>query len=149
MKKTVVFLLVLMAGFSIGCAKAPPVVTPPPINKDWTITVTFDFNFTNFNACSVNVPNGCITGFTWGYLNGATQVPLGTPKASICTGASQPQLCSDVAQSKLPIGAVVFYAGANYIDNKGVAGMSNVITTASNPTQITAGSVGNLQVTTK
>lgn len=142
------FLPLLLVLVLAGCATKTPVPVPPPINKDWTITATFNFDFTNFNACSANVPTGCITGFTWGYLNGATQVPLHTAPVTICAGTNQPQACNDVAQSKLPIGGVTFYASANFIDNKGVSGTSNAITTAS-PTTISADGVSNFQVGVK
>src|SRR5690348_9511785 len=83
---------------SIGCPK--PGATPPPqINKDWAITVSLNYDFTNFVPCSSTVTKGCISGFTWGYLQGSTQVPVKTSPASICSGTVQPETCIDTGNS--------------------------------------------------
>lgn len=109
--------------------------------------MSFNFDWTNFNACTTAAPLGCINGFTWGYLNGTTQMPLHTTDTTICTGA-QPQVCADTTQSKLPIGQVSFYVVANYVDNTGASGVSNALTTAT-PTTIAVNSLSNLQVSAK
>ena len=130
-----------------SCTKTVP-VTPPapsPVNKDWLITASFSYNFTNYMQCSpsaasgTNVTSGCITGFTWGYLNAqGEQVPLKTSPVTVCSGASQPQTCSDTANSQLPIGSDVFTIVVNYIDAAGKPQVTSAVTSAT-PTVIAAG----------
>src|ERR1700683_1296435 len=94
-----------------SCTKTVPVTppAPPPVNKDWLITASFSYNFTNYMQCGASITSGCITGFTWGYLNAqGAQVPLKTSPVTVCSGASQPQACTDTANSQLPIGSVTF-----------------------------------------
>jgi hypothetical protein len=130
-----------------SCTKSVPVTppAPPPANKDWLITATFSYNFTNYMQCSAssasgaNVTSGCITGFTWGYLNAqGTQVPLKTSPVTVCSGASQPQACTDTANSQLPIGSNTFTIVVNYIDSAGEPQTTSPVTAAS-PTLIAAG----------
>lgn len=117
------YILVSLLLLISGCRAAAPV--PPGPNKDWTITVTFKFDFTNYLPCSTTVTKGCVTGFTFGYSQGGTQVPLKTSPTSICTGATQPQTCTDTVNSVLGIGPTIFYVTANGIDNSGAAVTSN------------------------
>jgi hypothetical protein len=89
--------------------------------------------------CSASVTSGCITGFTWGYLNAqGAQVPLKTSPASVCSGATQPQTCSDTTNSQLPIGSDTFTIVVNYIDSTGKSQVTSPVTSAS-PTVIAAG----------
>jgi hypothetical protein len=89
--------------------------------------------------CSASVTSGCITGFTWGYLNAAgAQVPLKTSAASVCSGTAQPQACTDTANSQLPIGSDTFTIVVNYIDSTGKPQVTAPVTAAS-PTVIAAG----------
>lgn len=107
-----------------GCHAAAPV--PPGPNKDWAITATFKFDFSNYLSCSATVTKGCVNGFTFGYSQGGTQIPLKTSPTSICTGATQPQTCTDTVNSVLGIGPTVYYVTTNGIDNSGVAVTSDV-----------------------
>ena len=122
MRKSAVLLSLALA-LLVGCAKAPPVKPPPPTNKDWKITVSWNYDFTNYFQCSATVTKGCISGFTWGYISGGTQVPLHTTTTSVCSTAT-PAACSDNANSQLPVGAFSFYAVANFVDVNGNAGTS-------------------------
>jgi len=124
-----------------SCTKSVPVTppAPPPVNKDWLITASFSYNFTNYMQCSASVTSGCISGFTWGYLNAAgAQVPLKTSAASVCSGTAQPQACTDTANSQLPIGSDTFTIVVNYIDSTGKPQVTAPVTAAS-PTVIAAG----------
>lgn len=130
-----------------SCTKTVPVTppAPPPVNKDWLITASFGYNFTNYMQCSAtpaggpSVTTGCITGFTWGYLNAqGAQVPLKTSSVTVCSGASQPQACTDTANSQLPIGSNSFTIVVNYIDSAGKPQVTSPVTSAT-PTVITAG----------
>lgn len=137
-------LLLALALSLCGCAKKvtpPPPPPPPPI--DFAVTIKFGYDFTNFFACSATVTKGCITGFSWGYLQGTTQVPLHTATVSACTGSAQPQSCSDTTNTQLPIGSLTFYAKANYIDNNGVSGSTQPSTTAT-PSQVPADAPTNV-----
>lgn len=120
MKKVLLFALALAL---TGCAKKPVIVTPPGPPVDFPVTIHFNYDFTNFFVCSATVAKGCVSGFSWGYMQGATQVPLDTVTTAACSGA-QPQTCSDLKNSQLPIGSVIFYVRANIIDNVGVIGQS-------------------------
>src|ERR1700722_3550103 len=105
-----------------SCTKSVPVTppAPPPVNKDWLITASFTYNFTNYMRCSASVTSGCITGFTWGYTNAqGAQVPLKTSAVSVCSGTAQPQACTDTSNSQLPIGSNIFTIVVNYIDAAG------------------------------
>lgn len=146
MRKTILLCALLLA----GCAAQNPKPTPPapPPAKDWTITVTFSYDFTNFAQCSATVTTGCISGFTWGYLQGSTPVPLKTSAVSACSGTTQPESCTDTVNSQLPIGSLTFFVEANYIDNTGAAGESAEATSAT-PTVVTAGAPASLTVAIK
>jgi len=110
-----------------GCGASNPVsVKPPAINPDWAITVQFNYDFTNFVSCSATVTKGCITGFTWGYTEGGLNVPLKTSPPTICAGTTQPQTCTDTANSTLGIGTWNAYVQANALDNTGAAVKSGV-----------------------
>jgi hypothetical protein len=121
-KKIIGLLLLVLATAGCPNASAP---NPPAINPDWTITATWSFDFTNFSPCSATVTKGCVSGFSWGYIQGTNQVPLKTSPASVCTGATQPESCSDTANSVLGIGPTIFYVKANGIDNNGAVVTSN------------------------
>jgi hypothetical protein len=138
-------LLFLLAGCS---AQKPPVVTPPPVNKDFAITAKWNEDFTNYFACSATVTSGCIQSFTWGYLSGAanTPVPLKTSAVTVCTGTTQPEACTDTTNSQLPIGNVTFYIVVNYINNAGVASATTAVNTAT-PVITSVGVVLNFGVT--
>jgi hypothetical protein len=126
---------------------APP--APPPVDKDWLITASFSYNFTNYMQCSASVTSGCVTGFTWGYLNAqGAQVPLKTSPVAVCSGASQPQACTDTANSQLPIGLDTFTIVVNYIDSTGKSQITSPVTSAS-PTVIAAGLPQNFTVATQ
>ena len=134
--------IVLIAPFWFAsCTKTVPVMppAPPPVNKDWLITASFSYNFTNYMQCGASVTSGCITGFTWGYLNAqGTQVPLKTSPVTVCSGASQPQACTDTANSQLPIGSDSFTIVVNYIDSTGKPQITSPVTSSS-PVVIAAG----------
>lgn len=115
-----------------GASTVPVTTTPPPSpNPDWTLVAKFNFDFTNYVPCSTAVTKGCITGFTFGYSQSGSNVPLKTSTVSICTGATQPQTCTDTVNSVLGIGPTVFYVTANGIDNSGAA-----VTSATNSSSI-------------
>ena len=124
-----------------GCHATP---NPPPPPKDWLITVTFNYDFTNFVPCSGTVTKGCISGFTWGYVEGGTNFPLKTSLPAICTGTTNPKPCTDTANSTLGIGPWNAYVVATGIDNNGAVvsslqANSPVATVViGNPTNVTA-----------
>ena len=133
--------ILTMSSWLASCAKTlsvtPP--APPPVNKDWLITASFSYNFTNYMQCSASVTSGCITGFTWGYLNAqGEQVPLKTSLVTVCSGTSQPQACTDTANSQLPIGSDTFTIVVNYIDSAGKPQVTSPVVSAT-PTVIAAG----------
>src|ERR1700683_5453210 len=111
--------IVLIAPFWFASyTKTVPVTppAPPPVNKDWLIIASFSCNFKNYIQCGASVTSGCITGFTWCYLNAqGAQVPLKTSPVTVCAGASQPQACTDTANSQLPIGSGTFSLLVEYI----------------------------------
>lgn len=118
-------LLLALALSLCGCAKHIPTNPPPPPPLvDFPVTVNWGYNFMNFFTCSATITKGCVSGFTWGYLQDTTQVPLNTVTTTACTGATMQKTCSDLKNSQLPIGAVTFYVRANIIDNAGVIGQS-------------------------
>lgn len=139
-------LALLSVLFLAGCPKNNPVPVPapapspaPPDNKDFTINTTWKYDFTNFAACSGSVTTGCISGFSWGYINAANaQVPLKTSPASACSGTTQPETCADVTNSQLPMGSVNFYLVANFVNNSGAAA-STAAVNPNAPLTITAG----------
>lgn len=132
-------LLIGLVVFSFGCAahNPTPVPVPPSPLRDWTITVSFSYDFTNFPACSATLTAGCVTSFTWGYLvKGTTQVPVKTtavpypvcvipvpnPLTAPCADTTTtPLTFHDVGNGVMGIGAVTPYVVANGIDNNGVA----------------------------
>lgn len=114
--------LIGLAIITAGCGASNPVtVTPPPINKDWTITATWSYDFSNYAPCSSTVTKGCINGFTWGYLQGSNHIPLQTAPVTACTGSTNPKPCSATVNALLGIGQVTPYVIANGIDNNGQA----------------------------
>lgn len=144
MKRILPVLAFFSALFLVGCTKH---VTPtPPPSIDWTITGTWNYDFTNFVPCSATVTKGCISGFSWGYLQGSTQVVLKTSPASVCTGTTQPQTCTDSANSLLGIGAVSFFIVTNGVDNAG-----NAVTASAtgNTVTVALGAATNAQFTIK
>lgn len=133
MKKIALLLFMLLCLSLVACVHN--VTPPPPPNQDFTVTATWQYNFSNFPGCSSTVTTSCISGFTWGYLNGSTQVPLKTSLPSACTGSTQPESCTDNTQSLLPMGSVTFYLVVNTMNSSGQAGSlppvnSNPVTTA-------------------
>lgn len=118
---TAIAALCLLATVLPGCA-AKKVAVNPPSQQDWTITVTWHEDFTNFVPCSSTVTKGCVSGFTWGYLQGTTQVALKTSAPGVCTGTTQPETCTDTVNATLGVGPVTFYCVANYVDNAGNTG---------------------------
>lgn len=116
----VLFIAVFLGGCPKQAAVNPP--APAPAKTDWTITAKWSEDFTDFAPCSATVTKGCVSGFTWGYLQGATQVPLKTSAPSVCSGSTQPEACADTVNGTLGIGPVTFYIVANYVDNAGNAG---------------------------
>lgn len=141
----VLFVAVLLG----GCPKQTTVNPPanPPANGDWTITATWNFDFTNFVPCSATVAKGCIQSFTWGYLTGTVQVPLKTSAASVCSGTTQPEACTDTVNGTVGMGAVTFFCEANYVDNSGNAGVTSQ--DESSPVNVATGSPTNLAVSLK
>lgn len=154
--------LLIVALIITGCAGAKTVTVtpppPPPVNADYTITGTFTFDFTNNFACSPSVTTGCVSGFAWGYMNGATLVNIAslTEPIPVCSATvtqncaiaatTQPTAFNFQGNSQLPVGAVNFGADTLSITNAGAAVTSSVDTTTT-PTNIAAGSVANLAVT--
>ncbi|MGA9883575.1 MAG: hypothetical protein WBQ34_07645 [Candidatus Acidiferrales bacterium] len=117
--------LCLLATGLTGCAAKKTAINPPanpPSQQDWSVTATWQENFTNFVPCSSTVTKGCVSGFTWGYLQGTTQVALKTSAPTVCAGPTQPETCTDTVNATLGIGPVIFYIVANYVDNAGNAG---------------------------
>jgi hypothetical protein len=105
-----------------GCAAKVPATTNTAElnkNKDWSITVTWNYDFTNYVLCSATVTKGCISGFTWGYIQGGVSIPIKTSAPSVCTGTTQPEICGDSGNALLGIGPATPYVVANYIDNNG------------------------------
>ncbi len=143
--KTINILVLTVALIFAGCAAQNPVTPVVPVNPDFTINVTFNYDYTNFAACSGTLTKGCISGFTWGYLQGTTQVQLKTSANTACTGTTQPEACSDSTNSQLPMGSLTFYVIANYIDNSGNTGSTSAATTPT-PTTVTAGAPTNAAV---
>lgn len=142
-----------------GCAAQKVAVNPPPpVNRDWTISIQWNFDFTNFAQCSATLTQGCISSFTWGYLTGSTEMPVKTLSAPIpaCTatltesciqGTTQPVLVKDQGNSTLGIGSVTFFAHANFVNNSGAAG-STADATYNDPTGVSANSaISNLSET--
>jgi hypothetical protein len=103
-----------------GCASSPrPTPVPPPPNRDWSITATWNFDFTNFVPCSATITRGCVSSFLWGYMQGGTPVLLKTSLPAVCTGTTQPETCTDTTNATLGIGPVTPYIFAAGIDNNG------------------------------
>jgi hypothetical protein len=122
--------------FCVGCVAQKPVPVPIPAPlRDWTLTANWQYDFTNFATCSTTVTAGCVTGFTWGYLKGTTQVPLKTsllpftpcavaPAVQVppCVDTTTtPLTFHDTASGVVGIGPVTPYVVANGLDNNGVA----------------------------
>lgn len=124
-----------------GCSAQKPITPVVPGNPDWTIDVNFNYNFANISPCAAGVTTSCVSGFTWGYLNGSTQVPVKTTAVSSYAAcpATLPLIpditCKqapdssnntpffDVGNSLLPIGGtgVIFFVTVNYFDQTGAA----------------------------
>lgn len=143
-KKTIAVILFGIISLA-GCAAHNAPVNPPSPTQDWTITATWNEDFTNFVPCSSTVTKGCVSGFTWGYLQGTTQVPLKTSAVTVCTGTTQPETCTDSTNSVLGIGSVTFYCIANYVDNSATTGSTGPVDSSSQT--VSLGSPTNLTVT--
>jgi hypothetical protein len=126
-----------------GCAKKAPAPVPPPPNKDWLVTASWKYDFTNYRLCSPTVTAGCINGFTWGYMTGATKVPLKSSPTTVCAGATQPQSCTDQTNSVLGIGATTFYCDVTGLDNNGAPVLADAV---SPPVTVTLVSATNLTI---
>lgn len=124
---------VLFAAISLaGCGMKPAavVIPPAPVQKDWTITDTWQYNFTNYVTCSASVTKGCISGFTYGFVINGAAIPTATlaEPISACSvsvtvncqsGSTQPVTITAQAMQLLGIGPVTPYVVANYVDNAG------------------------------
>lgn len=141
MKKILLLLCTIL--FVCGCGMQPVPAPVPSPAKDWSISISFNYNFANYVPCSSTVTTGCITGFTWGYLNGSTPVTLKTSPASICSGTTQPETCLDTTMSTLGIGAVTFYVQANGVNNTG-ATVASTPADAATPVNIAIGNATNV-----
>lgn len=124
-------LMLCIVFVSVGCGTTlVKVPVPPPINKDFAITLTWNYDFTNFLVCSATVTKGCLTGFTVGYLSGGATVILpggANLPTSVCTGSTQPLTCKYSGNSQLPIGQITWVATTNGLDGTGA-----VVTATSN-----------------
>lgn len=121
--------LILLASVMItlvGCGMNPVVVNPPlSPNKDWPVAISWNYDFTNYTKCSGTVTKGCISGFTWGFMQSGNKVPIKTSAVTVCTGSTQPTSCADTANSLLGIGPITYYLTVNGIDNNGAASTSD------------------------
>jgi hypothetical protein len=131
--------------FAAGCAGQTSSTPPATGNPDWSITTSFNYDFTNFPKCSATVTKGCVSGFTWGYLQGATPVQLKTSSTSVCSGSSQPQACSDAANGVVGIGSITPYVVANGVDNNGASVSSTQVN--GSPVAVNIGAVSNVGMT--
>lgn len=115
------FALVLLVPLLLavgGCKANAQIPQPPP--RDWSITLTWHYDFSNFVPCSSTVTVGCVTGFTWGYTPASgSAVTLKTSPVSVCSGSTQPETCTDTTNSTLGIGSVNWFCVTNGIDNSG------------------------------
>jgi hypothetical protein len=114
--------VVLLLAVLAGCAArpAPPPPPPPPTSQDWTVTIRWDFDFTNYPPCTAARTTSCVTSFTWGYEVGTAQTPLHTlPVSPTASGALTG--ITDTANSLLPLGVVRFFCAANFVDQAGAA----------------------------
>jgi hypothetical protein len=116
----------------------PPPVTPPAVDEhkkpleDHSISLTWQQSFVNNNACSSTVTTSCISGFNEGYVVGAsqTQTQLHTDAAAVCTGTTQPEICTSTFNGLVPIGNVIFYVATTYVDQNGAAGVTSAALSA-------------------
>lgn len=108
----------LLALSTWGCRASAP--TPPSI-ADWTLTITFTYDFTNFPVCSATVTKGCVSGFNWGYIQSANSITVKTSPTTICAGTTQPLTCTDTANTQLGIGPTTYFVDAVGVDNNGAA----------------------------
>ena len=117
MKTSLISLLLALTVLS-GCHHGGTVPPPPP-NPDWTINVSWDYNFANYLPCAGTPPRtqSCIQSFTWGYLIGAARTPLKT--LPVATETSGQVHFTDSTNSQLPIGNVTFYCVADALDQNG------------------------------
>ena len=138
-------LLPLLVLFCYGCKPVPAPVPPPP-PADFTVTITFNFDFTNYVPCSATVTKGCVSGFQWGYMQGATPVPLKTSPPTVCSGAN-PEACTDTTNATVGIGNITPYVIAQGVDNNGTTVASNSGTGAVIPVALAA--VTNVGMTLK
>lgn len=152
--------LLLVSLMLAGCGAAPPVSTgtPPPVNKDWTITGTWFYDFTNYMGCSPTITAGCISGFTWGYMNGTMLVPIATLSEPIpacsatvtencqVTSTTQPVTIKFQGNSQLPIGNISFGVEAADISQQGATQQSPIDVSAT-ATPVVAGAPTNISIT--
>lgn len=145
-KRAAAAMLLTTAAIVLGACSHTPIKppVPPPVNKDWAITLNWNYDFTNFIKCSPTVTTGCITGFTVGYMQGTTQValPNNTVPVTVCTGAVQPQPCQYSGNSQLPIGDITWFCVTNFVRNNGTTGTATA--TSAVPTKVDALSATNL-----
>jgi hypothetical protein len=153
-------LLVFPILLLIGCGvhqPITPVVPPLPSTYDWTISISWDYDFTNFVQCSTTVTKGCIASFTWGYTANGTDFPVKTLTApvpacsttiltSCFTGTTGLLHFKDTGNSTLGIGTVTYFAKANAVLNDGTLGSSSDAT-FTDPTAVAIGLVQNVAAT--
>jgi hypothetical protein len=137
MKRHLHLLLLCSLLCMTGCKAVAPAPAPSPL-KDWSITWTWSYSFLNYAICSSTVTTGCVNGFTLGYENGTTFVPLTTLTTTACTGTTQPEICTGTFNAQLPIGTITGAVEANYLNNAGVASESAVGLLAA-PSTVAAG----------
>lgn len=148
MRRVVLLPLILLA----GCATTPrPTPIPAPL-KDWTLTATWSFDFTNFPQCATTITTGgnkgCISGFSWGYMQGGVPVQLKVAPLTACTGATQPMTCTDTTNATVGIGTVTAYVIANGYDNNGIV-VASVPDLAATPNTVAIGTPTNAALTLK
>ena len=142
--------LVLTAALLLSSACAhrvtPPV--PSPVNKDYTITATWNYDFTNIVPCSASVAKGCISSYSIIYSSpsGSTKVTLSTAPVTSCSGTKQLESCSFVFNSQLPVApnGLVWTVVTNFIDVNGTNGSTSGAT--GNTTDVVAGEASSVVV---
>lgn len=152
MSKFFRFTLLLLCLTPLGCGKKPVTATPPPpVNKDWAITLTWGYDFTNMIQCSSTVKSGCVSGFTVGYIDVTSGKAIALPNPVVpltaCAGATQPVKCQYTGNAQLPIGQITWTAAATGFDNTG--GAITASTNSAVPASIQMASPTNVVGTTQ
>lgn len=134
-----------------GCSTQPVHITtppPPPTTVDFPVTVTWQYDFTNFFPCSTTVTKGCINTFSVGYQSGSMQVVLNTAPVTACTGTTQPESCTTSFNTKLPVSpspGLTWSVVTNFLDVNGNAGSTSAA--PGNTTPINASVATNVSAT--